>query len=388
MAELTATASRLERRKAHADGPHQRRQSFLADGNLNVPIPGITQAADVGLGSFYNHFESKEELFEAAVEDVLELLGGLLDELTADIDDPAVVFAQSFRLFGRFHRRNPEMGKVFLNNGLAMAGSDRGLAPRALRDIQAGVLTGRFTVRDPELALTIIGGASLCLGQFLHDHPERNAAQATDQVAEDLLRLLGVPTRRAQRTIALPPRPRGPAWSRWPGRPSLNQVCRTRGIGPRERDFPWSARSMIGHRFRIAPCQFVATTSRRRRCCRRVEDGRRRGSRRRSRPQLKRSAKAERLDGTSEIETAPWGAVPWLILSGAGPTGRGPLESRRYTELLTDPSLGSLEVAACWPRWRRRAHAALSNPADLEQGSVEESGLEPRCAAGLTQANR
>ncbi len=68
----------------------------------------------VGLGSFYNHFESKEELFEAAEEDVLELLGGLLDELTADIDDPAVVFAQSFRLFGRFHRRNPEMSKVFL----------------------------------------------------------------------------------------------------------------------------------------------------------------------------------------------------------------------------------------------------------------------------------
>ena len=158
----------------------------------------------MGLGSFYNHFESKEELFEAAVEDVLELLGGLLDELTADIDDPAVVFAQSFRLFGRFHRRNPEMSKVFLNNGLAMAGSARGLAPRALRDIQAGVRAGRFTVRDPELALTIIVGASLCLGQFLHDHPERDDAQATDQVAEDLLRLLGIPARQAQRIIALP----------------------------------------------------------------------------------------------------------------------------------------------------------------------------------------
>jgi AcrR family transcriptional regulator len=71
----------------------------------------------VGLGSFYNHFQSKEELFEAAVEDVLDLLGGLLDELTADIDDPAEVFAQSFRLFGRIHRRNPDMSKVFLNTG-------------------------------------------------------------------------------------------------------------------------------------------------------------------------------------------------------------------------------------------------------------------------------
>jgi len=205
MVEPTAPGSRIERRKARTRAALiSAAQSFIAAGNLNVPILEITQAADVGLGSFYNHFESREELFEAAIEDVLELLGGLLDELTADIDDPAVVFAQSFRLFGRFHRRNPEMSKVFLNNGLAMAGSARGLAPRALRDIQAGVRARRFTVRDTELALTIIVGASLCLGQFLHDHPERDDARATDQVAEDLLRLLGIPARQAQRIIALP----------------------------------------------------------------------------------------------------------------------------------------------------------------------------------------
>jgi len=205
MAEPTVTGSRIERRKARTRAALiMAAQSFIAAGNPTVPIGEITQAADVGLGSFYNHFESREDLFEAAVEDVLELLGGLLDELTADIDDPAVIFAQSFRLFGRFHRRNPQMSKVFLNHGLAMAGSARGLAPRVLRDIQAGVNTGRFTVRDPELAATIIDGAALCLGQFIHDHPERDDAQATDQVVEELLLLLGIPARQAQRIIALP----------------------------------------------------------------------------------------------------------------------------------------------------------------------------------------
>jgi AcrR family transcriptional regulator len=199
------TANRLERRKAHTRAALiSAAQGFIAAGNLNVPIGEITQAADVGLGSFYNHFESREELFEAAVEDVLELVGGLLDELTAGIEDPAVVFAQSFRLFGRFHRREPEMSKVFLNNGLAMAGSDRGVAPRVLRDIQAGVRSGRFSARDPELAAVIVDGAGLCLGQFIHDHPERNDAQATDEVAEELLSLLGVSARQAQRIIALP----------------------------------------------------------------------------------------------------------------------------------------------------------------------------------------
>jgi hypothetical protein len=48
-------------------------------------------------------------------------------------------------------------------------------------------------VRDPELAMVIVAGAALCLGQLLHDHPERDDAQATDQVTEDLLRMLGLP---------------------------------------------------------------------------------------------------------------------------------------------------------------------------------------------------
>ena len=115
-----------------------------------------------------------------------------MDQLTADIDDPAEVFAQSFRLTGRLHRRRPDLSKVLLHNGLALTGSDKGLAPRARRDIEAAARAGRFTVRDPELALAIVAGAALCLGQLLHDHPERDDAEAADQVTEDLLRMLGV----------------------------------------------------------------------------------------------------------------------------------------------------------------------------------------------------
>jgi AcrR family transcriptional regulator len=43
----------------------------------------------VGMGSFYNHFESKEQLFHAAVEEALDAHGALLDRLSADTDDPA-----------------------------------------------------------------------------------------------------------------------------------------------------------------------------------------------------------------------------------------------------------------------------------------------------------
>src|SRR6185436_15614795 len=112
--------NRLERRKMRTRAALIRAaQGFIAAGKLNVPVLDITQAADVGMGSFYNHFDSKEQLYEAAVEAALDTHGALLDELTTELDDPAHVFAQSFRLTGRLHRRNPELSKVLLNNGVA-----------------------------------------------------------------------------------------------------------------------------------------------------------------------------------------------------------------------------------------------------------------------------
>ena len=197
--------NRLDRRKARTRAALIRAaQSFLAAGKPEVPILEITQAADVGLGSFYNHFDSKEELFHAAVDDALGLFAAVLDELTAGLDDPAHVFAQGFRLTGRLHRARPELSRVLLQNGLALAGADTGLASRARRDIQAAARVGRVTIRDPDLALAITAGAQLCLGQLLHDQPDRDDAQAADQIAEDLLRMFGIPAGEAHQICQRP----------------------------------------------------------------------------------------------------------------------------------------------------------------------------------------
>jgi AcrR family transcriptional regulator len=167
-------------------------QRLIAEGRVNVPVLEITQAADVGMGSFYNHFESKEQLFEAAVADVLDAHGAMLDRLTASIDDPAETFATSFRLTGRLFRQRPQESEILLANGPALLSSDRGLAPRALRDIKAGVDAGRFQVDDPELALAMAGGALLGLGKLLRDDPHRDDARAADTVTENVLRLFGL----------------------------------------------------------------------------------------------------------------------------------------------------------------------------------------------------
>ena len=179
-------------------------QSMIAAGKLNVPVLEITQAADVGMGSFYNHFDSKEELFEAAISDVLDAHGAVLDELTADIEDPAAVFACSFRLTGRFFRERPQESRILLNNWGALLSSDRGLAPRAMRDINAAVAAGRFHVEDPELTLSVAAGALLGLGYLLQSHPDRDAGATADAVTEDVLRMFGMSAEAAHEVCALP----------------------------------------------------------------------------------------------------------------------------------------------------------------------------------------
>lgn len=201
-----APVNRLERRKQRTRGALiKAAQAFIAEGRLNAPVLEITQAADVGMGSFYNHFDSKEQLFDAAVAEVLDTHGALLDHLTASLDDPAETFACSFRLTGRLFRRRPQESRILLASGMALLSSERGLAPRALRDITAAVQAGRFRVDDAELALAVAGGALLGLGKLLRDQPDRDDAAAADPVTEDVLRMFGVPADEARDICTRPP---------------------------------------------------------------------------------------------------------------------------------------------------------------------------------------
>lgn len=201
----TEPVNRLERRKQRTRSALiKAAQQLIAEGRLAVPVLEITQLADVGMGSFYNHFDSKEELFEAAVADVLDSYGALLDTLTMDMEDPAETFAASFRLTGRFFRRRPQESRILLTNWAALVSSGQGLAPRALRDIKAATAAGRFSVDDPELALAVASGILLGLGTLLQRDTARDDGATADAVTEDLLRMFGMSARDAHKVCTRP----------------------------------------------------------------------------------------------------------------------------------------------------------------------------------------
>lgn len=203
--EDATTPSRSNRRKQRTKAALiAAAQGFIAEGRLNVSVLDLTNAADVGNGSFYNHFASKEELFQAASDAALEAHGALMDEYTADLADPAEAFTQSFRLTGRLHRRYPTLSRVILQRGTSVQSIDHGLAPRALRDIRAATEAGRFVIEDLDVALAVVTGAALALGELLHSQPERDDTEATDALTYQVLLALGMPAAQARQLSTKP----------------------------------------------------------------------------------------------------------------------------------------------------------------------------------------
>ncbi len=198
-------SDRVARRKARTRGALvAAAQSLLAQGRTHVSIQEITDTADVGFGSFYNHFASKEELFGEAVHASLESYAALLTVARAGIDDPAEAFAVSFRLTGRLRPQVPEQVRILLNSGTSVLVRDESLAVMARADMAAAIATGRFDGEDPDLALMLVGGALLGMLQMLESRPDVDDAQVSDEFAERLLRGLGLPADEAREVCARP----------------------------------------------------------------------------------------------------------------------------------------------------------------------------------------
>ena len=207
-AEPEEQPTRLDRRKARTRGAlvEAARRILAERGTTDVSIQEITDTADVGFGSFYNHFESKAELFEVAVREVLDEYGEALDQACVNLTDSAEIYAVGVRMTSRLALTRPAVAQVLLQVGLSYASEEQGLAPRALRDIQRGIDDGRFTVENPRLALICTAGCVLAFLQTALDHPGELDESDADRMAEMLLRMLGMPGRSAEAVVrrALP----------------------------------------------------------------------------------------------------------------------------------------------------------------------------------------
>ena len=193
--------TRLDRRKARTRAAlvAAARELLTSRDPAGVSIQEITDAADVGFGSFYNHFQSKQELFDAAVAEVIEEHGAMLEKITAAMEDPAEVFAASVRITARFPKSHPQLARIIDRTGPQYLTSPSGLAPRARRDLQRAKDAGRLSFGDPDVAIACAGGALLGV---LHLGLVRQKPSAVDRAADglgvNLLQMFGLPANEAR----------------------------------------------------------------------------------------------------------------------------------------------------------------------------------------------
>ena len=188
----TSVATRQDRRKL-------RTRARLVDaargvvgrkGVTDTTILDITEAADVGFGTFYNYFESKEAVLAAASAEVVERLGSALDRLTAPLTDDAEVIAICVRHTARTVDADPLWAWFAVRVGLFEEGVTAGLGPRLARDIRRGMERGRFPRASVTLLSRTIGAAvaAVLRGKLAGEL----GSDADRELAALVLRILGI----------------------------------------------------------------------------------------------------------------------------------------------------------------------------------------------------
>jgi AcrR family transcriptional regulator len=197
MTETSQQPTRTDRRRerTRARLAQAARELISEKGVAGLRISDITERADVGLGSFYNHFESKEELVEAVILESVAALAETVATPTSPDQDPAELVALAIRRFVRLAYDEPGFARMLVHLNHADTVFSVAVQPYARVALEAGIAAGRLHPTDLDVALNTIVGASLALMRGIVDR--QVGADADVAWAESALRSLGVPVAEA-----------------------------------------------------------------------------------------------------------------------------------------------------------------------------------------------
>ena len=208
-----ANETRSDRRK------RRNREALLAAGHQMMASKGIDAAtmaeiaalADVGAGTVYNYFASKDDLAMSVMERVMDLLAQRIEAVTNTFDDPGQVYAFGVRNVMKAATTDRRWRWLLRRSEVIADAMYRVMGPYAIRDIRNAVAAGRYRTKDPELAWrmathAIVGFSLAVCDQKIH-------IDKMDDAVVNLLGMLGVPPEEAWE-IALRPCPDLPSEER------------------------------------------------------------------------------------------------------------------------------------------------------------------------------
>jgi AcrR family transcriptional regulator len=160
-----------------------------------VTVDEIVQAAEVGKGSFYNHFADREALMRAIAKEIRAHIEDAVARANVAETDPARRMARAVCTYLRYPLDAPEPAAVLvrLHNGRGSWASplNRGL----IDDIETGLARGRFGVATVESGvLYVLGVTQFALERLAREPNPALAVSLAQQICALILRGLSVPS--------------------------------------------------------------------------------------------------------------------------------------------------------------------------------------------------
>lgn len=158
-----------------------------------VTVDDIVQAAEVGKGSFYNHFTDREGLVRAISAEIRASIERAVGRANAEVTDPARRVARAVCTYLRFALDEPERAGVLVRIHSGHTSMSSPLNQGLVEDVSAGLAIGRFTLPTLEAgALYVLGVTQLALVRVVQEPTSSVAVSLSQQMVSLLLRGLGL----------------------------------------------------------------------------------------------------------------------------------------------------------------------------------------------------
>jgi len=164
----------------------------------------IAERADVGAGTVYNYFKSKDELAIAVLEEMMHALALRIEEVTNAFEDPAQVYAFGIRTVLETATTDVRWKQLLYRSEVIADALFRRMGPFAIRDLRRATDAGRFQIPNAELVWRLTVHAIVGVGLAMTTGSV--APSTVDQVIVRLLCMTGIGADAALE-LAMRPRP-------------------------------------------------------------------------------------------------------------------------------------------------------------------------------------
>jgi AcrR family transcriptional regulator len=150
----------------------------------------IAELADVGAGTVYNYFPSKEALAIAVLEKVMHRLAERIEAVTDTFEDPALAFAFGTRSVMRASIEDDRWRQLLSRPEVVADAMFRVMGPFALRDLAKAEAAGRYKIANRDVVWRIT--THVCVGFGLSVVTGKLAPTTITDAAVALLAMVGV----------------------------------------------------------------------------------------------------------------------------------------------------------------------------------------------------